>query len=162
MKAFDIIILYYIPPLLSLSIMNTVSLHNIMNIIEYYETQGLTEFKNGEMRMWFNNINMYHNIKKTIGENIIRIWQEKKSTVRLLIKHIQVLLLVIHIKINTLKNKNGRFKYIEETEVIMSSNIITQIIIDPLMIINNPLMIINNYSDIKYSNNYCGVIIELE
>jgi hypothetical protein len=82
--------------------------------------------------------------------------------VRLLIKHIQVLLLVIHIKINTLKNKNGRFKYIEETEVIMSSNIITQIIIDPLMIINNPLMIINNYSDIKYSNNYCGVIIELE
>ena len=93
MKAFDIIILYYIPPLLSLSIMNTVSLHNIMNIIEYYETQGLTEFKNGEMRMWFNNINMYHNIKKTIGENIIRIWQEKKSTVRLLIKEILYLIL---------------------------------------------------------------------
>lgn len=114
--------------------MNPTSLHNIMNIFEYYEIQGLTEFKNGEMRAWFNTINKHHNIKKNIGENIIRIWTEKKSTMIELIRHIQVLILITHIKINKLKDENGRFKYIEETEVIMSSNIITQIMINPLLL----------------------------
>ena len=149
--------------------MNTTSLHNIMNIFEYYETQGLTEFKNGEMRMWFNTINMHHNIKICIGENIMRIWTEKKASMIQLIGYIQVLILITHIKINTLKTENGKFKYIEETEVIMASNIITQIMIDPLIIMNTtqniviePFIIINNHLDIKYSNNYCGAIIELE
>ena len=102
-----------------------------MNIFEYYESQGLTDFKNGEMRIWFNTINMHHNIKNCIGENIMRIWTEKKASMIQLIRYIQVLILITHIKINKIKTENGKFKYIEENEVIMSSNIITQIMIDP-------------------------------
>jgi hypothetical protein len=135
--------------------MNPTSLHNIMNIFEYYESQGLTEFKKGEMRVWFNTIKMHHNIKNCIEENIMRIWREKKASMIKLIRYIQVLILITHIKINKLKTENGKFKYIEETEVIMSSNIITQIMIDPLIIMDN-------YSDIKYNNKYDGIVIELE
>ena len=135
--------------------MNPTFLHNIMNIFEYYESQGLTDFKNGEMRIWFNTINMHHNIKNCIGENIMRIWTEKKASMIQLIRYIQVLILITHIKINKVKTENGKFKYIEENEVIMSSNIITQIMIDPLIIMNTtqsisiePFIIINNPSHI--------------